>query len=245
MLRQEAGQDMKHLVADSPYVTGDSKGFEREISLLLAVSHGRVYKKGEMVYLQGEVSTRFFFLRRGKVKESILKEDGAEKILSIQESNTFFGESAAFDRQPCFATAVALEDSEIDVIPVENAEAVIREHPEVAFLIIRKIVRKLRLLGFQVKDFAFLDAQKRIAHILTKLSFEVGEESKDGTTIRRGITHEDLANLTGLSRVRVTTILNKLERAKVLTKKRLALTITDPVGLRRLFEPAPADEQAG
>jgi CRP/FNR family transcriptional regulator len=189
-----------------------------------------------MIYLQGETSRSFFFVKKGKVKISILKEDGSEKILAIQEENTFFGESAAFDRHPYFATAAALEESQINVIPVERAEALIMEHPEVAFVVIRRIIRKLRLLGFQVEDFAFLDAQKRIAHIIIKLSTEVGEPCPEGITIQRGITHEDLANLTGLSRVRVTTILNNLERAKIITKRRLALTVIDPEKLRSLLE---------
>jgi CRP/FNR family transcriptional regulator, cyclic AMP receptor protein len=227
---------MTDTIPNSPYVTWDPKDFEKEISLLLSVSSSRSYGEGEMIYLQGETSRSFFFVKKGKVKISILKEDGSEKILAIQEENTFFGESAAFDRHPYFATAAALEESQINVIPVERAEALIMEHPEVAFVVIRRIIRKLRLLGFQVEDSAFLDAQKRIAHIIIKLSTEVGKPCPEGITIQRGITHEDWASMTGLSRVRVTTILNNFERAKIITKRRLALTVIDPEKLRSLLE---------
>jgi CRP/FNR family cyclic AMP-dependent transcriptional regulator len=220
---------------DSPYVTWDPKDFANELSLLLSVSTLKVYRDGEMIYIQGESSRCFYFVRSGRVKVSILKEDGLEKILAIQEKNTFFGESAAFDRHPYFATATAIEESEINVIPVEHAESLIMAHPEVAFLVIRRIIRKLRLLGFQVEDSAFLDAQRRIAHILVKLLAEVGEPGPDGTVIERGITHEDLANITGLSRVRVTTILNNLERAGIITKRRMALTVIDQGKLQSLL----------
>jgi CRP/FNR family transcriptional regulator, cyclic AMP receptor protein len=228
---------MADTIPNSPYVTWDPKDFEKEMSLLLSVSSSRIYREGEILYLQGETSGFFFFVKKGKVKVSILKEDGSEKILAIQEKNTFLGESAAFDRHSYFATAVAIEESEINVIPVERAEALIMEHPEVALLVIRRIIRKLRLLGFQVEDFAFLNAQKRIAHILIKLLTEVGEPCAEGIMIQRGITHEDLANLTGLSRVRVTTVLNNFERAKIIKKKRLALTVIDQEKLRNLLEP--------
>ncbi len=223
-------------IPNSPYVTWDPKEFEKELSLLLAVSLTRVYQNGEMVYLQGEKSRAFFFVKRGKVKVSILKEDGSEKILAIQEENTFFGESAAFDGHPYFATAFSVGDSEICIIPIDGAKMVVRENPDVAFMIISRIIRKLRLLGFQVEDFAFLDAQKRIAHILVKLMTEIGEPSPEGVVIKKGITHEDLANLTGLSRVRVTTVLNNIEKAGIITKKRLALTIIDPEKLRGLLD---------
>jgi CRP/FNR family transcriptional regulator, cyclic AMP receptor protein len=220
---------------NSPYVTWDPKEFEKEISFLLSVSSMKKYSNGEMIYLQGETSRDFFFLKVGKVKISIVNEDGSEKILAIHEQNTFFGESSAFDGHPYFETAVSVGDSEVNVIPVEEARAVIIQHPEVSFMIIRRIVRKLRLLGLQVENFAFLDAQKRIARILAQLMDEAGEQTEDGIIIQKGITHEELANLTGLSRVRVTTILNDFERAGIITKKRLTFTITDSTRLQNLI----------
>jgi CRP/FNR family transcriptional regulator, cyclic AMP receptor protein len=226
-------------ITDSPYVVWDPKGFEQELGQLLAVSTTKTYREGEIIYLQGEVSKDFFFIHKGKVKVSILKEDGSEKILSIQEDNTFFGEYAAFDRQPHFATAVALEKSTIGRIPIEQAESVMEVHPKVSLLIINRIVRKFRSLGFQVEGLAFLDAQRRIARILVSLAAEVGEQDAEGVTIQKGITHEDLANLTGLSRVRVTTILNNFERADIIRKKRGILTIIDSVKLQDLLDGVP------
>jgi CRP/FNR family transcriptional regulator, cyclic AMP receptor protein len=231
----KGGRNMTPVTPNSPYVTWDPKEFENEISLLLSVSSYRPYTDRETIYLQGETSQAFYFLKSGKVKISILNEDGSEKILAIHEQNTFFGESAAFDGHPYFETAVSIGDSEINAIPTEKAKSIIVRHPEVSFMIIRRIIRKLRLLGLQVENFAFLDAQKRIVLILLQLMNEVGEEADDGVTIQKGITHEDLANLTGLSRVRVTTILNDLERAGIITKKRLALTVTDPARLHGLI----------
>lgn len=169
----------------------------------------------------------------------MLNEDGSEKIIRIQESNTFFGEYAAFDRPPHFATAVAVEKSEISRIPLAAAESVIEANPRVAFLIINRIVRKFRSLAFQVEDLAFLDAQRRIAHILESLAAEVGEKGAQGVTIRKGMTHEDIGHLTGLSRVRVTTILNNLERANIIRKKRGTVTIVDSTKLHKLLNKIP------
>jgi CRP/FNR family transcriptional regulator, cyclic AMP receptor protein len=234
---------MANQIPDSPYVVDNVKGFENLLPLLFAVAARRIYHPGEIVYLQGEMSKEFYFLQRGKVKVSILKEDGSEKILSIQEGNTFFGTTAAFDRHPYFATSVALEQSEILVVPVERAESVIREHPEVAFLIIRAIIRKLRLLGFHVQDMAFLDAQRRLAHILVKLSTDIGTPVRGGISLQKGFSHEDLASLTSLSRVRVTTILNYFERENIITKKKRVLVITDPAKLRGLLSAPAAYEE--
>lgn len=227
---------MTDIITGSPYFVWDPKGFEEELEQLLAVSSARTYRQGEIIYLQGETSRDFFFIHKGRVKVSMVKEDGAEKIISIQENNTFFGEYAAFDRQPHFTTAVTLEVSEIGRIPIEKAESVMEGNPKISLLIIKRIVRKFRSLGFQVEGLAFLDAQRRIAHLLVSLAAEVGEQTEEGVTIQKGITHEDLANLTGLSRVRVTTILNNFERAEIIKKKRGAVTIVDSAKLHDLLD---------
>lgn len=213
--------------SDSPYVTDNVGKFTDELDTLLAIGRLKRYSPGQIIYLQGEESTNFYFVREGKVRVSIFKENGSEKILAIQEDNTFFGESAAFDRYPYFATATAMEESTIYAFDIEETEALLRSHPEVSLLIITSIIRKLRLLGLQVEGLSFLDAQKRVASILLKLMHEVGEPTANGILIKKRITHEDLANITGLSRVTVTNVLNYLNRLKLITKERLKYTIID------------------
>ena len=214
-------------IPDSPYVMDNVGEFKDELTALLAISRVRRYQNGQIIYAQGERSRYFYFVGQGKVKISIFRENGSEKILAIQENNTFLGESGAFDRFPYFATATALEDSDIHIIGIRETEDLITRTPRVSLLIITAIIRKLRLLGLQVQDLSFLDAQKRVIHILLKLMQEVGEPADHGILIKKRITHEDLANITGLSRVTVTNVLNHLNRLKLITKGRYRYTILD------------------
>ncbi|HOE18278.1 MAG TPA: Crp/Fnr family transcriptional regulator [Syntrophorhabdaceae bacterium] len=223
-------------LSGSPYVTDGVGKFNDELKILLTISKIRHYQKGQIIYMQGEKSKCFYFVGQGKVKLSIFSESGSEKIIAIQEDNTFFGESAAFDRYSHFYTAIALEESDIHVIDIDEAENMIRAYPEISFLIITTIIRRLRLLGLQVKDLSFLDAQKKVAHVLLRLMHEVGERGSEGMLIKKRITHEDLANITGLSRVTVTNVLNHLNRLKLITKGRLKYTIIDPEKLESLLE---------
>lgn len=223
-------------LSGSPYVTDNVGKFTDELKMLLGISKVKRYQKGQIIYMQGEKSKHFYFVGQGKVKVSMFGKSGSEKILSIQEDNTFFGVGAAFDRYSHFDTATALEESDIHIINIEEAENLIKAYPEVSFLIITIIIRKLRLLGLQVKDLSFLDAQKKVAHILLRLMHEVGEPIGNGILIKKRITHEDIANITGLSRVTVTNVLNHLDRLKLITKGRLKYTITDREKLELLLE---------
>ena len=212
---------------DSPWVKDNIGKYTDELNKLLESAHLKKYAIGKSVYIQGERGRAFYFLRKGRVKISIFREDGSEKILAIQEENTFFGESAAFDEQPYFATATVLENSEIFHIYRDKLLRVIERMPSVAILLICALIRKMRLLAFQIEDFSFLDAQKRVVHILLTLAQELGVEKEDGLYIQKRITHDDIAHMTGLSRVTVTNILNYLERLNLIKKKRCTLTILD------------------
>ena len=230
---------------DSPWVKDNIGDFNAELKRLLQYGHLRRYGTGQPIYLQGERSARFYFLKKGRVKISIFREDGSERILAIQEDNTFFGESSAFDDQPYFATAMTLEPSEILQIDRKDMIRAFRETPSVALMLFNALVRKMRLLAFQLEDLSFLDAQKRIVHILLSLSNELGSKGENGILIQKRITHEDLARLTGLSRVTVTNILNYLERLHIIKKSRCTLTIINPERLTGLLAIPPAGMDDG
>ena len=55
---------------------------------------------GFRIYLQGGEPTCFYFLKEGRVKSFIQSEDGAEKVLTVFEQGSLFGEAAFFDRLP-------------------------------------------------------------------------------------------------------------------------------------------------
>ena len=128
-----------------------------------------------------------------------------------------------------------LESSEIYYIQRDDLMKLIKKTPSIAFMLIRALIRKIRLLAFQLEDLSFLDAQKRVAHILLTLGHELGVRKEDGLHIQKGITHNDLAQLTGLSRVTVTNVLNYLERLHIIRKRRCMLTIIDQERLANLL----------
>jgi CRP/FNR family transcriptional regulator len=220
---------------DSPWVKDNIGQYQLELKKLLKSSNPKKYKANQVVYIQGERSQRFYFLRKGKVKISIFREDGSEKILAIQEDNTFFGESAAFDDQPYFATATILEPSEVYHIHRDDLLKMVKKMPSIASMLICALIRKMRLLAFQVEDLSFLDAQKRIVHILLTLGLELGVKKEEGLRIQKRITHNDVAQLTGLSRVTVTNVLNYLERLNLIKKSRCMLTLVDQEKLHNLL----------
>ncbi len=187
----------------------------------------RMCKPGAVIYFQGEQSPGLFYIHRGRFKVTIYHEDGREKVLAIQEAPTTFGETAAFDGEPYFCTAVALDQCQIYLFPRSVVRKLIVDHPEISFSLIESIGRKLRLLALQVEDLTFLDAPPRIAHMLTKLLVDYGTSTEGGERLGIPITHQELADVAGTSRITVTTVLNRLEREGIIRKQRRTIFVHD------------------
>lgn len=222
---------------DSPYLTDNLKDHPGALSLLLSISTSRTCKAGEIVILQGGKSRpEFYLIEEGRVKLSLLSGDGSERIISIQEKNTLFGYAAPFDGHPYFYTASALERTKLQVIPTAGFLALGQKNPDLLLLVIQSFSRVTRLLVLQIGDCSFMDAERRVAHMICKLASEIGQRTQRGLLISKKVTQEEIASLTGLSRVSVSLALNHFEELDLLRKKRNIIEVFDIEKLRCLVD---------
>jgi CRP/FNR family transcriptional regulator, cyclic AMP receptor protein len=218
----------KENIPNSPYLTDNLKGYQTEVELLYKNSTARSCAAGEMVYIQGEDSVpEFYLIESGRVRIGLLSKDGSERTIIIQENNTVFGYAAAFDGHPYFQTATALEPTQLRVIPVNTFLSLNDKYPRLSLLLIAAFARVTRMLALQIENDSFMDAQRRVAHMLCKLASEVGQRTPKGVLIARKVTQEDIGSLTGLSRVSVSLALNRFEERDLLRKKRNMVEIFD------------------
>ena len=210
--------------------------FEQCWQPLMAEGICKTYNYGETIFEQGEKKYGLFYLHQGRIKVSLLSANGAEKILSIHEAPTTFGEVVVFDTHPFFATAIALNECKVYFVPKANLEKIVETHPQMVFKLFQANARKLRILALQLEDLTFLDSPCRIAHMLLKLASDYGVDTPEGISIMLPITHQELADVTSVSRTTVTVILNDFSRAGLIAKKRKMLIIRDPMRLEMLLE---------
>ena len=215
-------------IPNSPYVADSLKDYPEELSLLLPISKPKKCKTGELIYVQGQESRdELYLVEQGKVKLSLLGEDGSERILTILENNTIFGYGAAFDKYPYFHTATAMEETTLKVVDAKDFLNLAEKYPKLFLMLILAHSRVARMLVLLIEDFSFLDAEKRVAHMVYKLACEVGQKTPKGVVIRKKVTQEHLASLTGLSRASVSLVLNHFEDLDIIKKKRNVMMILD------------------
>ncbi len=102
----------------------------------------RNFKKGEVIFNEGDVSKEFYYLIKGRV--SILK--GGREIASVGEKE-FIGELAFLTDDPKTATAICLKDTELLVIDHEKLKILIREIPDLFHMMLINMARRLKSMN--------------------------------------------------------------------------------------------------
>lgn len=176
--------------------------------------HGqrRIFRPTEQIYPQGEVSTKFFLVVSGLVQVSIIRTDGTEVLLEMMGPNTICGESAAFDRLPRYSCAYAVENSILLEYDACRLTPLLREEPEFALALLRATSLKQRALAFRLGNLSSRNPEERIFKLLNRLSEMFAVKHPNGKMLLTKLTHEQIATMTGTTRVTVTRSLGRLRK---------------------------------
>ncbi|PXV62608.1 CRP/FNR family transcriptional regulator, anaerobic regulatory protein [Halanaerobium congolense] len=198
-----------------------------ELELLCQNSYAKLYEKDEIIFFENDSVKKLYLLINGKVKLSMLSAEGKEKVLTILQEGDIFGELSLFDEDPHPLTAEAMDDARLLIIPWNEMEKMIIKRPSLAIKIIEALSKKTRLLTSQVRELVFQDAAGRLASLLSRLAEDFGREIEEGTVIDLVLTHQEIANLIGSSRVTVTKLINKFIDDGMITIKKRKIIIKD------------------
>lgn len=181
-----------------------------QVKLICERATERKYLKGEIIFFEDNNDENLYILLDGRVKLTMLSPEGKEKAISILQVGDIFGEMSLFDQDTTPITAEVIDDARLVSIPFHDLEDIIRQEPEVAIKIIEALAKRSRLLTSQIRELVFQDAEGRLASLLMRFIEDFGVEVKSGYLIDIVLTHQEIANLMGSSRVTVTKLLNQL-----------------------------------
>ena len=165
-----------------------------------------------MVFFENEPGDTLYMVAEGRVKVTILGDDGREIILSVLGPGEFFGEMALLDNEPRSATTIAAEDSELVSVARADFESVLSHNPGIMGSLIKVLTARLRHANHQISTLALLDVYGRVARVIVDMAREEGRRLKDGRIAFRRATHQEIANRIGTTRETVTRMLKDLER---------------------------------
>ena len=191
--------------------TKKAQSFDWE-SLLCGLPRGRTIEYGaaRSIYCQGDPADSVFFLREGKVKLAVISQQGKEAIIAILDSGDFFGEGCLAGQPLRMASATAVTDCTLARLEKSLMVRLLHEQQAISEMFVTHLLSRNIRFEADLVDQLFNSSEKRLARILLLLS-HFGKESKAEPVLPR-ITQEDLAEMVGTTRSRVSHFMNKFRK---------------------------------
>jgi CRP/FNR family transcriptional regulator, cyclic AMP receptor protein len=205
---------------------------EEALTSVAARTVHRKYRKGSVLFVQGEDGERCFTIVSGTVKLSAYHADGREVVLAVLGPGDVFGELALFDDAPRSADATALEDADLLSVDRAGLSEAIATHPQIATSLLRVLGRRLRQANEAFQDIAFFDVPGRVARRLADLADTYGVDTEEGVMIDITLSQESLAQMVGATRESVNKALALLKRRDLVARKGKRYYVSDVGRLR-------------
>src|SRR5471030_1362295 len=165
------------------------------------------YRKDQIVYTQGEPADSVFYIQSGKVKKTVLSEQGKEAVVALFGTGDFFGEGCLTGQPLRLATVHAMAECVIVRITKADVTRVIHEEPAFAELFIAHLLARNSRVEEDLVDQLFNSSEKRLARMLLLLA-NFGKEGQPVPVLAK-ISQETLAEMIGTTRSRVSFFMNK------------------------------------
>ena len=182
-------------------------------SLLNGIFRGKTVIEcgmGRNVFLQGQPADSLFYIRRGKVKLTVISQQGKEAIVAILDAGEFFGEGCLAGQPLRMATAVAMTDCTLDKIEKSLMVRMLHEQHDISELFVKHLLSRNIRYEADLVDQLFNSSEKRLARILLLLA-HFGKESR-AEPVLPGVSQDSLAQMVGTTRSRVSHFMNKFRK---------------------------------
>lgn len=177
----------------------------------------RTYNAGSTILYQGEVPRSACIIKKGVVKAFNISAGGEEQIVAFYIDGEIFPAPWIFNKAPStiyFYEAVT--DCELYFVPREEFKKFMAERSHVLQALLDYYVTIATSMFIRISALEQPKAREKIMYTLYFLCQRYGDSDKAKSKIRLQLTHQQLANLVGLTRETTATELNKLKRQKVL-----------------------------
>ena len=182
-------------------------------TFLATVNGGRTistYGKDKAVFQQGDAADSVFYIQEGKVKVTVVSEQGKEAVVAILGKDCFCGEACLTGQLRRISTATAITDCEIMRIEKQAMIRVLHEEPAFSEMFVAHLLSRTLRVEEDLVDQLFNSSEKRLARALLLLA-NFGKEGKPEVILTK-VSQETLAELIGTTRSRVSFFMNKFRK---------------------------------
>jgi CRP-like cAMP-binding protein len=177
---------------------------------LETAAKGRVistHSKKQIIFAQGDAADAVFYIKKGKVKVTVVSTRGKEAVVAILGVDEFVGEGCLIGQPKRLATASAMTECVIMRVDKTEIRRVLQVEPTFSQMFVAHILARNARVEEDLVDQLFNSTEKRLARVLLLLA-NFGKEGRPEPIIAK-VSQETLAEMIGTTRSRVSHFMNK------------------------------------
>jgi CRP/FNR family cyclic AMP-dependent transcriptional regulator len=177
---------------------------------LETAAKGRVvstHPKKQVIFAQGDAADSVFYIKKGKVKVTVVSTQGKEAVVAILGIDEFIGEGCLIGQTKRLATASAMTECVTMKVSKAEIRRVLEDEPAFSQMFVAHILARNARVEEDLVDQLFNSTEKRLARVLLLLA-NFGKEGRP-EPINAKISQETLAEMIGTTRSRVSHFMNK------------------------------------
>ena len=191
-----------------------------------------LFSRKQVIYAEGKRPRYLYYVLRGKIKSCKTHEDGKEYITDMFSVGDFMGYPALIEESNYEDTAIALDDSEVVLIPREEFQQLIESNIAVASKFIRILSQNMKEKEDRLLSLAYSSLRKRVAKGLVDIYMKFSENGQ-GNPIE--ISREDIAHYVGTATESLIRTLSDFKSEKLITIQEGKIHVSNLEKLKNLL----------
>jgi CRP/FNR family transcriptional regulator len=197
-------------------------------------------QKRQFIFREGDPADWFHIVQHGNVKCVKSNPEGREVTLKVlMPGDLFCCEASAFSGDSHPGCAQSMGEGTVLKIHRKAMLEVIQRNPEAAVSIINYLSHRLRESQDNAKAFALDRAEQRVATLLVNLAERSGIQEGKSLRISVRLTHQDLADMAGLTKETTSRILSRFKKDHLIAGHGKQLSILNLPRLQSMAPHAP------
>jgi CRP-like cAMP-binding protein len=168
------------------------------------------HPRKQIIFAQGDAADAVFYIKKGKIKVTVVSTHGKEAVVALLGVDEFLGEGCLIGQPKRLATATAMTDCIIMRVDKVEILRVLQDEPTFSHMFISHILARNARVEEDLVDQLFNSTEKRLARMLLLLA-NFGKEGRPEPIIAK-ISQETLAEMIGTTRSRVSHFMNKFRQ---------------------------------
>jgi len=203
---------------------------DQEIEVVAAAVQSRRYRKGELIFHEGERSDQLYIVNEGILKLSKLSDEGKEQIIRFLFPGDFFGQFALLQEKKHYANAEVLSPAIICTIHKQDFQPIMEQNARMAYRFLLAVSERLAQADDWMGTLSLMETDRRLAKLLM-LFYERNHAQAE---IVLPVQKKELAALLGTTPETLSRKLASLESQGLLTVTRGSVIIHQPQRLSEL-----------